>query len=183
MAQVDLRGRSIYHIVTEPLMPRRVATLPLALSPRGARISAHHWLCSALRGAILERRLTPGTRLPATRELAREYALARGTVVNAFEQLESEGYLKMRGGSGTFVNDVLPDELLQIGRRTETAAVARPSAGICRVWPEAPERFHPFRTHAHAPSARTCPLWICFHARCGRRYRPAGFAARPAICS
>jgi len=106
-------------------MPRRTTTLPLVLPPRPARSSAHRWLCAAVRDAILERRLSPGTRLPATRDLAAQYRLARGTVVTAFEQLESEGYLKGRSGSGTFVNDVLPDDLMRVVRRPEPSPANR----------------------------------------------------------
>ncbi len=158
-------------------MPRRTTTLPLVLSPRGGRVTAHRWLCSALRDAILERRLAPGTRLPATRELAREYALARGTVVTAFEQLESEGYLKMRGGSGTFVNDVLPDELLQVGRRTEPADTLRPSvrhlsrlARRAEGFPALPDsRPRAFRTNLPAVDLFPAEVWAQISARRLRR--------------
>ena len=48
------------------------------------------------------------------RALAIQYGLARGTIVNAFEQLKSEGYIEGSVGSGTQVNKVLPERLLQI---------------------------------------------------------------------
>ena len=47
---------------------------------------------------------TPGSRLPATRDLASAYRLSRSTIVTAFEQLESEGYVEGRTGSGTYVS-------------------------------------------------------------------------------
>src|SRR5262245_16400507 len=97
-------------------MPRQTTTLPLALPARAGRTSVHDWLCSAVRAAILDRRIAPGARLPATRDFAREYGVARGTVVAAFEQLEAEGYLHGLRGSGTFVSRVLPDELLHAPR-------------------------------------------------------------------
>ena len=61
-----------------------------------------------------------GGRLPATRDLARQYALARGTVLSAFEQLKSEGYIEGSVGSGTYVSRVLPEQWLQVSpdRRT-----------------------------------------------------------------
>jgi GntR family transcriptional regulator/MocR family aminotransferase len=60
--------------------------------------------------------------LPATRDLARQYGLARGTIVNAFEQLASEGYIEGSVGSGTYVSKVLPEELLHVtSARSETA--------------------------------------------------------------
>src|SRR6202021_3737860 len=95
-------------------MAKRAATFELALPSRDPRISAHRWLYSALRAAILEGRLHPGTRLPATRDLASQYRLSRGTIVNSVEQLKSEGYVQARTGSGTYVSNTLPDELLQV---------------------------------------------------------------------
>ena len=95
-------------------MAKRAATFELALPPRDPRISAHRWLYSALRAAILEGRLHPGSRLPATRDLASQYRLSRGTIVNSVEQLKSEGYVQARTGSGSYVSNTLPDELLQV---------------------------------------------------------------------
>ena len=98
-------------------MAKRSDTLPLALPQRPAGIGAIHWLAEAIRAEILEGRLAPGTRLPATRDLARQYELARGTVVSAFAQLASEGYVVARVGAGTVVSDVIPESLLQVVRR------------------------------------------------------------------
>jgi GntR family transcriptional regulator / MocR family aminotransferase len=95
-------------------MAKRSATFELALPPRDPRISAYRWLYSALRAAILEGRLHPGARLPATRDLATQYRLSRGSIVNSVEQLKSEGYVQARAGSGTYVSNTLPDELLQV---------------------------------------------------------------------
>ncbi|MCX4763355.1 PLP-dependent aminotransferase family protein [Streptomyces sp. NBC_01275] len=57
----------------------------------------------ALRDAIRDGRLSPGTRLPATRRLAGELAISRNTVKAAYDQLVAEGYLTARQGSGTQV--------------------------------------------------------------------------------
>ena len=62
--------------------------------------------------AILDRRLAPGARLPASRALAASLGVSRGTVVAAFDQLVAEGYLDARTGRGTAVA-ALPDELLK----------------------------------------------------------------------
>jgi GntR family transcriptional regulator / MocR family aminotransferase len=59
-----------------------------------------------LRAAIREQRLAPGQRLPSTRALAYDLGVARGTVVEAYAQLEAEGYLTARHGAGTWVADV-----------------------------------------------------------------------------
>jgi GntR family transcriptional regulator/MocR family aminotransferase len=57
----------------------------------------------ALRDAILTGRLVRGTRLPATRTLADDLGVSRGTVFNAYAQLTAEGWLSSRHGSGTYV--------------------------------------------------------------------------------
>ena len=61
------------------------------------------WLYVELRAAILDGRLKAGARMPSTRSLASQYSLSRGTVVAAFDQLQSEGYTHTRIGSGTYV--------------------------------------------------------------------------------
>ena len=57
----------------------------------------------ALRDAVRDGRLAPGARLPATRRLAAESGVSRGTVKAAYDQLVAEGYLTARQGSGTRV--------------------------------------------------------------------------------
>lgn len=71
-------------------------------------------LYQALRQAILAGRITPGTRLPSSRELAVELGVSRNTIVNAFEQLLAEGYVEGKIGAGTYVARTLPDELSQV---------------------------------------------------------------------
>jgi GntR family transcriptional regulator/MocR family aminotransferase len=65
-----------------------------------------------LRQAIISRRLPAGMRLPATRLLAEELGCSRNTILGAFEELIAEGYLEARIGSGTYVADVLPDDVM-----------------------------------------------------------------------
>jgi len=52
--------------------------------------------------------LTPGTRLPAERELARSLKVSRATVVSAYRDLESRGLVRGYIGRGTFISAV-PD--------------------------------------------------------------------------
>ena len=59
---------------------------------RGRRVG----LEDGLRNAIRAGRLLAGTQLPSSRALARDLGLARGTVVEAYEQLIAEGYLTAR---------------------------------------------------------------------------------------
>ena len=62
-----------------------------------------------LRQGILAGTLPAGARLPPTRALAEELGVARQTVVLAYERLASEGYVRARTGSGTYVAPDLPD--------------------------------------------------------------------------
>ena len=73
-------------------MARHRTTFDLTLPARDSRLPASRWLYAAVRAEILEGRLKPGAQLPSSRDLAEQYDLARGTVVIAFQQLESEGY-------------------------------------------------------------------------------------------
>jgi GntR family transcriptional regulator/MocR family aminotransferase len=68
--------------------------------PSGGRRTA---LAGALRDAIRSGQLRPGERLPSTRALAADLALARGTVTEAYSELIAEGWLIARQGSGTAV--------------------------------------------------------------------------------
>lgn len=60
-------------------------------------------LYGRIREAILAGRLPPGSRLPASRELARELGISRNVVLEAYDLLYAEGFLSARQGSGTFV--------------------------------------------------------------------------------
>jgi GntR family transcriptional regulator/MocR family aminotransferase len=75
--------------------------LPVALDrgagPLGTQIQ------DQLRAAIRDRRLGAGERLPSTRRLAELLGVARGTVVEVYEQLLAEGYVESAVGSGTRV--------------------------------------------------------------------------------
>jgi GntR family transcriptional regulator/MocR family aminotransferase len=97
-------------------VPRPGALLGTVALERGGPVALHRQLYDALRDAILNGALAPGTRLPATRMLARELGTARNTVMAAFEQLVSEGYLDARVGDGTRVAAVLPETLLHARR-------------------------------------------------------------------
>nr|WP_221243222.1 PLP-dependent aminotransferase family protein [Conexibacter arvalis] len=89
----------------------------------------HVQLEEQLRDGIRGGQLAPGTRLPATRELARQLSVSRGVVVEAYAQLTAEGYLTTRRGAGTIV----------------AAVAARPEPPVppSRVPRSAPEDFHP----------------------------------------
>jgi GntR family transcriptional regulator/MocR family aminotransferase len=80
-----------------------------------------------VRGAILDRRLRPGDPLPPSRELARELAVARGTVTVAYDRLAAEGFVAFRQGAGTFVSElVAPAGREKTGRGSTSPLQPRP---------------------------------------------------------
>lgn len=161
-------------------MTKQASSFALALPARDGTVPAARWLCTALRDEILEGRLRPGSRLPSSRDLARQHGLSRGTVVNAFEQLRSEGYVQGTTGSGTHVSAVLPDDLLQVRRRRAPSreSVSLPArrtlsdfARRAALFPGfAPGPTRAFRTHLPALDLFPTTLWAQF---AGRRLRRA----------
>src|SRR3954469_20702033 len=87
---------------------------------RSIGIPTFRQIHDGLRRAILDGRLRPGQRVPSTRGLATDLGVSRLPVLSAYEQLLHEGYLVGRTGSGTFVSDNIPDDLLR------TPAIGRP---------------------------------------------------------
>lgn len=104
--------------------PSLVSFQPVSLDPNGST-PLHRQLYEEVRTAILEARLAPGTRMPASRDLARGARISRNTVLAAFQQLLAEGYLTSRAGSGTYVAEAIPD--LQTPARSDESGV--PSTG------------------------------------------------------
>lgn len=80
------------------------APLGIHLDPR-AEEPLYRQLFDALVARIRTGTFPPGFRLPPTRDLARELGVHRNTVVRAFEDLESAGFLVSAVGRGTFVAD------------------------------------------------------------------------------
>jgi DNA-binding transcriptional MocR family regulator len=70
----------------------------------GGRGPVYRQLAEALKAAVTAGDLLPGRRLPAERQLARELAVSRSTVLAAFDVLKREGWLRSRQGSGTWLS-------------------------------------------------------------------------------
>jgi GntR family transcriptional regulator/MocR family aminotransferase len=159
-------------------MPKRTSVPELAFPPRRTREAAYRWLYTALRQAILERRLRPGARLPATRDLGQQYSLARGTVVAAFEQLKSEGYVEGSVGSGTYVSRVLPEQWLEVspggGSQLDDRSKRKPAlsayARRMKAFPGFEDRpIHAFRSNLPALDLFPIELWAKIATRVLRR--------------
>ncbi|MEG6525576.1 winged helix-turn-helix domain-containing protein, partial [Bordetella bronchiseptica] len=62
--------------------------------PAGARLPLQRQLLQRFKNAILDGRLAPGSRLPASRALAQQLGISRNTVLLAYEHLAAEGYVR-----------------------------------------------------------------------------------------
>jgi GntR family transcriptional regulator / MocR family aminotransferase len=169
-------------------MARIATTLPLSLPSPGAKISLYRWLYEELRSAILHGRLHPGARLPATRDLAIAYGLSRATIVAAFEQLKSEGYVEGKPGSGSYVSRVLPEELLQAPRVSQEKRLPHRRVALSsyarRLQPyvgATPKPIRAFRANQPALDAFPTTLWAQVAARRLRRVSPALLAGGEAL--
>jgi GntR family transcriptional regulator/MocR family aminotransferase len=96
-----------------------------------------------LRRAIRDRALRPGAGVPSTRALARQLAVSRQVVVDAYAQLAAEGYLSLRQGARP---------------RVSAAAVASEAPAV--VAPAAPHARFDFRPSV--PDVSTFPraAWL-----------------------
>ena len=78
---------------------------------RQSTVPLYQQIEAYLRQGILSGSLAAETRLPASRQLARDLGVNRITVENAYAELETEGLIYSRMGSGTYVlsaNPLLP---------------------------------------------------------------------------
>src|SRR5207302_597183 len=169
-------------------MPRETTAFPLSLPAAPPGGSLYRWLYGELRAAILDGRLRPGARLPATRDLASAYHLSRATIVTAFDQLKSEGYVEGRSGSGTYVSEVLPEHLLDVhGPHQESRLPHRRialSSYARRLQPFRGSVARPLRAfRAHQPALDLFPtnLWAQVAARRLRRVSASLLAGGEAL--
>jgi len=70
-------------------------------------------ICERIRAAITGGALAPNARLPSSRTLAKDFAVARNTVDEALSQLVADGYVMRRRGAGTFVVGRFPSATLR----------------------------------------------------------------------
>ncbi|MEI5997446.1 PLP-dependent aminotransferase family protein [Paraburkholderia bengalensis] len=151
-------------------------------------------LADALREAVRNGAIRPGDALPSTRLLAASLDVARGTVIEAYEQLIAEGFLESKGRSATRVASALalpraiepPARRSRAIRRTARSRLPAPAAAFAQIAGE-------FRPLAPVPFAISVPGGLTAPAdiwrRLGNRVRakgegaPAGYAdplgARP----
>src|SRR5438128_9396777 len=77
-------------------------------------------IADRVRVAIASGELRPATALPSVRQLATQLRVNPATVVQAYRDLEAEGFVEMRQGAGTFVREVIPER--RASERTRQAS-------------------------------------------------------------
>ena len=83
-------------------VPIPLFEVQLNLPAKGSRL-ATETLYRELRAAMIDGRLLVGTQLPPARKSEAFFGVSRNTVVQVYEKLANEGYVKTRHGSGTYV--------------------------------------------------------------------------------
>lgn len=155
-------------------MSKAISSFELTLKSRSRQQTLTNWLYGELRSAILEGRLAPGARLPASRDFASQYELSRGTVVSVLERLQTEGYVTSRVGFGTWVNRV---EAPRPARQTNTtpAYIRRVVSPHKRSQPWVDQAFvkgiRPFRIGAPAINEFPSEVWGRIAANRARNFR------------
>ncbi|HKE59472.1 MAG TPA: PLP-dependent aminotransferase family protein [Pyrinomonadaceae bacterium] len=96
-------------------MSKHLTAAPFASVPleESSSTPLYYQVYQRLRSAILFGQLSPGTRLPSTRQMANDLGVSRNTLLSAFDQLTAEGYVEGKVGAGTFVSPTLPEDLLE----------------------------------------------------------------------
>ena len=113
--------------------------LSLVLPTRDSRDllrALHH----QLRAAIVNGKLQPGLRLPATRKLATLAGVSRNTAVAAYELLQSQGYITIRLGAGAYVTD----QDSQPMRRSPSISDSKTDSRLVAFWRNPPSLPAPF---------------------------------------
>jgi GntR family transcriptional regulator / MocR family aminotransferase len=124
-------------------------------------------IATRVRAAITAGHLLPGARLPSSRALAAQLAIARGTVDAAYALLAGEGAIETRRSAGTIVSGA-------VGRRIEVAEQSPfqfPPAPTAH--PVAPR---PFQMGLPALDAFPRKLWSNLTVRAARSIQPADLA-------
>ena len=96
-------------------------------------------IANRLRVAIAAGELRPGAALPSVRHLAGELRVNPATVVQAYRDLETDGFVEMRQGAGTFVREVAPEGRARERARQASALVRQLLADAGRLGVSLPE--------------------------------------------
>jgi GntR family transcriptional regulator len=78
----------------------------------GSAVPLYRQLVEQVRREVMLGRLGPGDQLPTLREVVDALAINPNTVVKAYSELEHEGLVVRRQGTGTFISAVPPTDIL-----------------------------------------------------------------------
>lgn len=154
-------------------------TLKIRLTdPKLASLDLRVRVQRVLRQLILEGILAPGSRLPATRTLGKSLGISRDTVEMAYVQLQLDGYLCRREGSGSYVSEKIGPSLLGARKRqpvvaNQVAALSARGAQILASGGVTDQQVvKAFATGL--PETRTFPvgIWERLHRQALKDYRP-----------
>ena len=93
------------------------------LEPRSP-VPLYAQIADRVRLAVASGELTEGATLPSVRQLSAQLRVNPATVVQAYRELEAEGFVATRQGAGTFVQPVAKD-LRTRERRTAAKRMIR----------------------------------------------------------
>lgn len=86
-----------------------------SMNARRKRSLSYETVKTSIQQRIADGGWQPGVRLPSERELVQEFGCARMTVHRALRELEAEGLIERRQGSGSYVAELHPiSNLLQV---------------------------------------------------------------------
>ncbi len=108
-----------------------MSKLPLDITlQRESETPIYRQLIDQIQSQIAGGVLTAGTRLPASRALARQLGISRISVVNAYNELRSAGYLNAHAGRGSFVARV--DQATELASTPSSPQASRQRAASIR---------------------------------------------------
>jgi GntR family transcriptional regulator len=90
-------------------------------------------IAGRIRLAIAAGELRPAAALASVRQLAAELRVNPATVVQAYRDLEAEGFVEIRHGAGTFVRELAPARRARERARQASALVRQLLAEARRV--------------------------------------------------
>src|SRR3989442_11238611 len=75
------------------------------IDPRSP-VPLYEQIASRIRVGVASEEYRPGDPLPSVRQLAARLRVNPATVVQAYRDLEAEGFVELRQGAGTFVREI-----------------------------------------------------------------------------
>jgi len=112
-------------------------------------------LIHALREAVQSGDLQPGDPLPSSRELAQTLGVARGTIIEAYDQLLAEGVFDSQARTGTYVSHALAKKTTPQHAQKETPSSSIPLTKSAFSYAKVLEEFKPL---PHVPFAVSVPV-------------------------